>query len=277
MFISKLTKIFFFLSLSYNFSASAESVQYADTITFITAPTHSKQKTKEIYTPITDYLSKKAGIEVKLIYPINFLDYINKMRKGSYDITFDGPHFASWRIKNLGDAPVARLPGQIKIAIITKAQHSRFNNMDDLVGQRICAFASPNLLTMAYLDNYENPVRLPVTVPAKGFKGLVKCLKDNKGKAAVLRDKMWNKMDKTGLKLISIPENAYPDRTFTLSSKIDLATQLVIQKALTSPEAEAPLSKLLKTFKKPKLITASKEEYDGVDQLLKPIWAFKTR
>ncbi|MCK4707185.1 MAG: PhnD/SsuA/transferrin family substrate-binding protein [Gammaproteobacteria bacterium] len=259
------------------FTANAESVEYAETITFITAPTHSKQKTTEIYTPITEYLTKKTGKEVKLILPINFLDYINKMRKGVYDITFDGPHFASWRIKNLGDTPIVRLPGKIKIAVVSKSEYKIFDKLDDLIGQRVCAFASPNLLTMAYLDHYTNPIQTPIPVPAKGFKGLVKCLNEDKGKAVVLRDKMWNKMDKTGLKLIDVPEHSYPDRTFTISSRIDSETQRIIHQALISPEAKAPLSKLLKTFKKPELITASKKEYDGTEQLLRSIWAFKTR
>ena len=253
------------------------AVAAAESLKFITAPTHSKQQTLAIYKPIVDYLSDKTGKEIELTFPINFLDYVNKMRAGVYDITFDGPHFTSWRIKHLGDTPVVRFPSQIKIAVITTSDYPQFENIDDLVGRRVCAFASPNLLTMAYLNHYPNPIRLPVIIPAKGFKGLLQCLKTGKGKAAVLRDKIWHKIDKTGLKLISIPEASYPDRTFTVSNRIDTATKNIIQQALLAPEATPHIHKLLKTFKKPEFIEASEKEYEGIDQLLNQIWAFKKR
>lgn len=250
---------------------------YAESYKFISAPTHSKQQTKALYTPLIKYLSEKTGKEIELIFPINFLDYINKMRRGKYDITFDGPHFASWRIKNLGDTAIARFPGAIKIAIITKEEHATLNTMNDLIGRRVCGFSSPNLLTMAYLDYYTNPIQIPVIVPTKGFKGVVKCLKSGKGKAAILRDKIWNKINKTGLKLISIPENSYPDRTFTVSNRINETTRLTIQKALLSEEAKGHITKLLKTFKKTNLIHTNNDEYIDVDKLLKPIRAFRKR
>lgn len=261
-----------FLLLSFTSNSNAESYK------FITAPTHSKQKTKEIYTPLINYLSKKTGKTIELIYPINFLDYINKMKRGEADITFDGPHFSSWRINNLKDRAIARLPGQIKIAVITKQEHSKLNKMKDLIAQKVCGFASPNLLTMAYLDHYPNPVQLPNMVPVKGgFKGLLKCLKSNKGKAAVLRDKLWNKIDKQGLKLISIPEKSYPDRTFTVSNKMDNATQDAIQQALISPDASQHIQGLLSTFKKQGLIKTNNNEYTGIDKLLSQVWSFRKR
>jgi len=272
MFLRNL-QILFLTSISF---VSIESAT-AESLKFITAPTHSKQQTREIYTPIVKYLSEQTGKNIELVLSINFLDYVNKMRGGSFDITFDGPHFSSWRIKNLGDTPVARFPGEIKIAIATTEGHSEYRKLDDLVGRRVCAFASPNLLTMAYLNNYPNPLRLPVIIPAKGFKGLVNCLKTGKGKAVVLRDKMWNKMDKSGLKLISIPDIAYPDRTFTVSKRIDQSTLSNIRRALLADDAKQPLSKLLRTFKKPELIATTAEEYKDIDQLLNSIWAFKSR
>lgn len=271
--MNKITALIFLVSLL----LAPLQHAYAESYQFATAPSHSKKITREIYTPVIKYLAQKTGKEIELVIPFSFLDYVNKMKTGTYDIIFDGPHFASWRIKNLSDIPIARLPGDIKIAIITTEQHKDYNNLDDLIGQRVCAIASPNLLTMSFLNHYKNPLRLPIIVPAKGFKGLVQCLKSGKGKAAVLRDKMWNKINKSGLKLISIPDDAYPDRTFTVSSRIDPSTQEKIRQALMAPEAGPHLAKLLSTFKKTELIAATVDEYNGIDQLLNQLWAFRPR
>ena len=271
-------KLFLQASFALLLSMSFFNHGHAESIKFISTPTHSKEVSTAIYTPLTEYLSQQTGKKVELIHPMNFLNYINRMKKGEYDITFDGPHFTSWRIKHLQDTAIARLPGTIKIAVITKQEYTNINTLDDLVGRKVCAFASPNLLTMAYLDHYPNPARLPMITSARGtngFKGLIQCLKRNHAKAAVLRASVWKKIDKTGLKLISEKEKAFPARTFTASSRLDSATQDSIQQALLAPEATQHIQMLLKTFKKTKIISAKSEDYSDIDQLLKPLWSFR--
>lgn len=262
----------FIVSLFLGFTSGS----YAqDELLFATAPTHSKQITKETYTPILNHLSKALGRDIKLHLPINFLDYSNKMRNDKYDIVFDGPHFVGWRMANLEHTPVVKLPGTIKIVIATKQQNAQLKNIDDLVGQRVCAFSPPNLLTLGFLSLFENPLRLPVITPAKGFKGLIQCLQTEKGQAAVFRDKMWEKMDKTGLRLVASPERGYPERTFSVSSRIDAGTQQKIKAALLSDDGQKSAQKLLTIFKKQNLVEAIPNQYDGLDKLLYSTWGFR--
>jgi len=243
---------------------------------FSAAPSHSMQETKDIYTPIVNFLSNEIGRKIILEPAINFIDYTNKFKKDRYDIIFDGPHFVGWRIAKYQHTPIARLPGQIKIIVATR-KNLAIDSYKDLAGQRVCTFASPNMLTMSFLEYFPNPAQQPVMVTAKGFKGLEKCLlHEPRIYAAVLRDKMWNKMkNKQDLKILFAPERGYPERTFSTSNRIDAYTRSQIAAALLSDQAKPHLQKLLKTFKREKLIAATTEEYEGLGLLLKNIWGFE--
>ena len=116
---------------------------------------------------------------------------------------------------------------------------------------------------------------VPVITPAKGFKGLIQCLQAEKGQAAVFRDKMWEKMDKTGLRLVAAPERGYPERTFSVASRVDAGTQQKIKAALLSDEGQKSAQKLLQVFKKPNLVEALPNQYDGLDKLLYSTWGFR--
>ena len=252
----------------------APAVEAEDTLIFSTAPTHSAKKTLEIYGPLVEYLSHVTGKKVEIKTATTFVDYNNNLQKNNYQILFDGPHFVGWRMDKFGHVPVARLPGYIRIVVVVK-KDSNITTMDQLSGQRVCSFPSPNMLTMAFFEYYTNPIRQPVPVPAKGFKGLEKCLERNDVVAAVLRDKMWAKMkNKDQFKILFAPQNAYPERTFSVSPGIDPDTRKKITYALLSAEGQPYLQDLLTTFKRDRLVPARPGEYQDLGLLLAPVWGF---
>ena len=250
------------------------AVAAEDTLIFSTAPTHSSQKTQKIYGPLVNYLSEVTGKKIEIKTATTFVDYNNNLQKNNYHILFDGPHFVSWRMDKFGHIPIARLPGYIKIVIVVK-KDSKITKLEQLASRRVCSFPSPNMLTMAFFEYFPNPIRQPVPVPAKGFKGLEKCLERNDVVAAVLRDKMWAKMkNKDQYKILFAPPNTYPERTFTVSLGVDPATRKKITYALLSSEGQPYLENLLTTFKRDRLIPARLDEYRGLGQLLAPVWGF---
>ncbi len=254
--------------------SSVTAVQAAQPLVFSTAPTHSTKKTLEIYQPIVDYLSEVTGREIVINTATTFIDYNNNLQKNNYNIVFDGPHFVGWRMEKFGHVPIARLPGYIRIVVVIK-KDSKITSMQDLTGQRICTFPSPNMLTMAFFESFTNPIRQPVPVPARGFKGLEKCLQREDVVGAVLRDKMWAKMkNKENYMILYAPKKAYPERTFTLSSDIDAETRKKIVYALLSSQGQEYLQGLLKTFKRDRLVPARPDEYKDLGLLLAPVWGF---
>lgn len=246
-----------------------------ETIVFSTAPTHSPEVTMQLYTPLATYLSRVTGKKVVVRPAKNFIEYSIGMRQGEYDIMFDGPHLVGWRMDQMGHIPVARLPGTIKIVVVAK-ESSTVETMQDLeMGRnKVCAFASPNMLTMAFLSYYPHPARQPMMLRAQGFKEIEQCLRSDQGDAAVLRDKLWNKMDQTGLKLIAAPERGYPERTFTLSNKLDGQLREQITEAILSEEGQKAMRGMLEQFKKEKLIKANPADYVELGMLLNSVWGF---
>lgn len=259
------------------------SAAYAanDEIVFSTAPTHSKEETIKLYAPLMEYLTKVTGKPFVIKPAANFIDYSVRMRMGKYDMLFDGPHLAGWRMVNMGHVPVARFPGTIRIVVAAK-KDTPLTSMEELENgtNRVCAFASPNMLTMAFLSHYDNPIRQPFLVRTQGFEKLIQCLKNGRGEAVVLRDKLWNKMSdevKADMKLIAAPKRGYPERTFSVSSKIDESLRKQIAEALLSEEGKKVSKALLARFKKKNFIPANSKDYAGLDKLLNPVWGFHAR
>lgn len=246
---------------------------------FVSAPTHSDIETTKLYTPLVEFLSEKTGKKIKLELAKNFVQYSAKMQSGKYDIIFDGPHLAAWRMKRLQHTPIIRFPGQIKIVIVAP-KDSKFSKLNDLqYGKNVCAFFPPNMLTMAFLSKFPNPAREPIIKRVQGFKNLIQCVKKGKGEAAVFRDKLWGKAKKTGLskglKIIARPPESYPERTFTTGPKVDAELRKKITKLLLSKEGRQAASAVLKRFKRKSFIKANPEEYTGLARLIKVIWGFQ--
>lgn len=250
-----------------------------DVITFATAPTQSVDKTKELYGPLAEYLSKETGKNVKLVIPKTFLEYTNKMRKGEYDIIFDGPHFVSWRMKHIRHAPIARLPGKLIFVAVVK-DDGKIKKVGDLVAKNVCAVNAPNLATLSVLDALPNPVRQPLIVSQRSFKEALSCLKQGKGVAAFLPIKFWKKFTKKGktdgLKVLySTGKRPLPPRTFSITKAIDLATRNKIAAALINSEGQPGAKPLLDRFKSKHFVATNAREYNGLSELLISVWGFQ--
>ncbi len=281
MLVNEYLKLLRMISLLVVVGVAWNSPVYAaddDVITFTTAPTQSLAQTKKIYGPLVDYLAKATGKNIKLVAARNFLEYTSKMRKGEYDIIFDGPHFVSWRMEHTNHQPIARLPGKLVFGVIVK-DGGVINNVKQLIGKKVCAVNSPNLATLMILDSFPNPVRQPVIISARSFKDAFKCLKSGKGKAAFLPMGFWKKFKKKGKTdglrvLYTTKKNPLPTRTFSISKRLDVATRSAIQKALLNTEGQEGAQPLLKRFRRKNFVDAPSSEFKGLSRLLLSVWGF---
>jgi ABC-type phosphate/phosphonate transport system substrate-binding protein len=254
--------------------SQAGTVLARDEIVFSTAPTQSPEQTIKLYTPLLNYLSQVTGKQFIIQPAKNYLEYNNGTLQNAYDMVFDGPHYTSWRMERQGAVPVARLPGAITIVVAVR-EDSNIQRLDELIGRNICAFSSPNMLTMDFLNYFRNPVRQPVMLRVEGFKQIMECLKSGKGEAAVLRDTVWAKQDQTGLRLISHEFRSHPERTFSVASSVAPEVRERIAAALVSEEGSRVAAPLLEVFKKDRFIAADPETYRGLGELLTPVWGFQ--
>jgi len=274
----KLLRMFSVLAVAGLSLMSSAYAAEKDVITFTTAPTQSLEQTKKIYGPLVEYLAKTTGKNIQLVAARNFLEYTGKMRKGKYDIIFDGPHFVSWRMENIGHKPIARLPGKLVFAAIVK-DGGVINNVKQLIGKRVCAVNSPNLATLMILDSFPNPVRQPVIISARSFKDGFQCLKSGKGQAAFLPMGFWKKFKKKGKTeglriLYTTKKQPLPTRTFSISKRLDAGTIDAIQKALLNTQGQEGAQPLLKRFRRKNFVDAPRSEFKGLSRLLLSVWGF---
>src|SRR4030066_1602901 len=150
-----LKTVFFIFSLLCLLPARADLI-------FTSAPRDAKEKEEMTYRPLTDFLTKVIGQKVTFRYGDNFLVYQSEMRKGTYDIIFDGPHFVGWRMDKLGHVPLVKFPGNLVFVLAVKKERAGINSLKDMAGRTAWAFPAPNLATLTVLDEFDNPARQPL-------------------------------------------------------------------------------------------------------------------
>jgi len=246
----------------------------------LTSPPREKpEEAKEMYGKLASYLSEQIGEQVVYERPQGWIEYSTNMRAGKYDIVFDGPHFAAWRIKHLHHVPVAKLPGTLTFVVIGKRNDAKFNKLSDLITGGWCGLPSPNLATMAVMSQFNNPVKQPDFVEIQDVVNILPALKAGRCRAAGLLDKFYKKTsdeEKKDFKVV-YTSPTYPDQTITVSPRISAPVRDKISAALTA-EAGVPAAKLLlDKFAKnaTHFVRAPEQEYDGLEDLLEGvIWGW---
>lgn len=255
-------------------SASAYAVeQYV----FSAPPRGSAAAEEKVYEPVARYLSKVLGKKVVYEHPGDWLSYQTNMQKGIYDIIFDGPHFASWRIKRINHEPLAVLPGKLTFNIYTRNDQKRLHSIKDLGGRTVCALAPPNLATLTVYDAFaENPMRQPMVKMVKTFKSGYDDVSKGKCEAGVARDKLFSKLDKSHNMRVIHTSSGIVNQGFTAGPRVSDKDKVKIIQALISPGLQKKINPFHKRFNKSmkKLQPARVVEYEGLDRMLDSSWGF---
>ncbi len=246
-----------------------------ESLIFTAPPRETVKKGIKTYAPIADYLSKVVGRKIEYRYPGNWLTYSADMRKGKYDVVFDGPHFVSWRVNHLHHVPLVKIPGGFIFRFVIRKDNNKINKVSDLVGKRVCGHAPPNQGTLRLYDEFKNPMRLPILVIEKGWRNIYKAMIKGRCEAAILPDKIYREVDpesdQSKILFTTIP---VPGQAITACSKFKRADIVKMRKALISKEGMKATAALRKRFAAPKLTTATASEYAGVDRILKNTYGF---
>jgi ABC-type phosphate/phosphonate transport system substrate-binding protein len=241
-------------------------------------PRESAEQGQKDYGPLADYLTQMLGTKVTYQHPGNWLEYQRSMRNDTYDIVFDGPHFVSWRMENIGHEVLVKLPGTLEFFIVARADDNEVQKLDDLVGQRICGIPPPNLATMTVISQYPNPVQQPVIkgVPG-GMGGVWKAFKAGECKGAVLRTTFFNKKLKDedrALTKILVKSAPLPNPAISVSKRLPVDVRNNIIHALTKGDGMQAAQPIVSRFggKKAKsFIAAKRPEYEGHNYLLEGV------
>jgi ABC-type phosphate/phosphonate transport system substrate-binding protein len=270
-YLNPVRRVVLVLALSLLFSQSLQ----ADLI--LSAPPREPPAAgNKLYGPLADHLSELLGEKVIYHHPANWLEYQRDLRRGVYDIVFDGPHFVSWRMEHLHHDVLVKLPGSLEFVVAIAGEDHQIKSMNDLIGKRICALGPPNLATLTIMEQFPNPVRQPVIwdIPG-GFMNVYKALKRDECRAAVFRSEFYDKRlsgkSRGGLKVI-FRSRPLPNQAISAGPRLDKDEKAKILRSLTVGEGKNATLSISKRFAGNKsFIAATKEEYMAHNQLLEGV------
>ena len=246
-------------------------------LVFSAPPRETEEDGNRTYRPIAEYLSRIIGKTIVYKHPSDWLTYQTEMRRGSYDLVFDGPHFNSWRISRLRHNALVKINGEHAFAVVVRKDNSSITNIRQLAGQMVCGLDPPSLGTLTVLNQFENPMRQPLIINsmgwAKAYEGLVL---DKKCTAAILPTESLEKFHNSeNFVRVVYKTKTLPNQAFSAGPRISRSDQALIAAALISPEANHALSRLMAAYGDGQgLGYTSKEEYAGLDVYLKDTWGY---
>lgn len=250
------------------------SPAYADLV--LTAPPReSVARGEELYGPLAQVLTLQLGQRVVYERAHDWIEYAANMKLDTYDIIFDGAHFAAWRMKHLGHSPVAKLPGELTFVVVSNKTDGSLMKLRDLIQGHICSQASPNLGTMAILSAFTNPLIQPDLYEVANANDVYEAFKAGKCEAAVFQDKYLNRLsgeEKAKLRIL-YSSNHYPDQTITVSRRVTDRQRTLLTELLTRPSGIVATQELLKQFSKQatRFDRVRPKEFAGMEALLEGV------
>jgi len=247
------------------------------TYVFSAPPRESAQAAAEIYGPIAEYLSAVTGKKVVYRQPANWISYQTEMRKGDYDLVFDGPHFNAWRAANLQHNILVKAPGEHSFVVVVKKDNDKVRELKQLTGRGICGMSPPNLGTLTVLNEFDNPMRQPVIVSTESWNSIYSGMQTGRCTAAILPARNLAKFDPQGTATrVVFKAKAYPNQAFSAGPRIAPADQVKIARALSAPNARTATASLREAYAlSGDFQTASKDEYAGIASILKDTWGYR--
>ncbi len=238
-------------------------------------PREAGTKGEESYDSIANFLTKVIGEKVVYSNPTNWLTYQSSMRKGAYDIVFDGPAFVAWRMLKLQHVPLVKLPGQLSFVVVVKKDDARVEKLSDLAGRTVCGLAPPNLATLTMQYEFSNPSRQPLILATKSFKDSYDGVVSGKCMAAVIHAKVYAGLEgQSHATRVIFTSKPFSNQAITVGPKISPEMRAKITQALLSPAGTAATLSVLERFKAAEWLPAKPEEYQGLQVLLKDVWGF---
>lgn len=261
------------------FLALFSTTALAEGLVLTAPPRESPAAGAKLYGPLAEALSHLLGKQVRYEHPQNWLRYQRNMRQDAYDIVFDGPHFASWRMAHLGHRVVAKLPGTLEFYLLREKDNPDIQTPEDLIGRKICGISPPNLSTLSVLARFDNPVRQPIILGIRGGMGKVyKRFRSGSCDALVLRTTFYKKKlkpeDRAGLAII-YRTPPLPNQVITVSKRLSPAEARQMAAALTRSgpvqEASLPIVRRFGGKKAKSFVKATQAEYEGHNRFLEGV------
>ncbi len=256
---------------------SGISAAHADLI-FSTQPRGSFEKYGVPFEQVAAYLSKAIGVKVVYQHPRDWISYGQDLRQDKFDIVFDEAHFVAWRMANKKHVLVAAAVPEAseRHTVIVRAHNNDVQHIGQLAGRTVCGMSPPNFATLALLNQFSNPLRIPLIISVDSYDAAYRGVVDGKCAAAVLSDVALERLNKgRAMKSIFTGERLMPGDAFTVGPRVSDEVRGKILEALLSADASTSMKTFIERYAFGKLLNLPVEEdYKGLETLLKADYGF---
>ena len=238
---------------------------------FVVQPILPPEQTKKAFLPLTEYLSKQTGHNIKLITSINFLSYWETMKKNTqYDLVLDAAHLTDYRVKRMGYNVLAKRADAVSYTLVT-GENADVLDPEELIGKSIASIGSPSLGMLRVEEMFPNPLRQPVIVEVNNSTDMIQKVLDGKAVGAMVPTPLVGQYPE--LVTITTTEQV-PHTAISASSTVPKDVQDAIRKALINADKTEEGQEMLSAINFPSFETASNQQYQGYDILLEGVWGY---
>jgi len=229
---------------------------------------------EKVYAPIANDLSRILHERVTYVHPSDWRSYEKDMKQDKYDIIFDGPHFAAWRIESLRARPLVKLQGNLRFVLVTMRTEFGIQRPENLIGLPVCTLPSPNLGALTLFAMFPMPARQPEyrIITRGGFKEVANALQRGECTAAILRSSYYYKSASNDFRdqtRVIHRSTSMTNQGITLSKRVPANFDESITEYLTSKSSAKSLHLLLERFtdSQGNFVISSKSDYEGQNLL----------
>jgi len=239
---------------------------------FTAPPRETAEQGQALYGPLVEQLSKVTKKKITYYHPKNWHEYKKNVQSGKFDLIFDGPQFAAWRIEHKKAKPLVKLSGKLSFTLVSHKDNPAIKHSKDLLGKTVCNLPSPNLGTLALYAMYPNPMQQPHFISIKGgFEKIVDSFITGKCDGALLNTTYLKTIDnhyRSKMKVVS--ETSMPtNQGITISERVDATTRRKLRAYLISEKGNAAARILLERFThgSSHFVVAKESDYAGQNLL----------
>lgn len=243
----------------------------AATYTFVVQPILPPAQTKKAFLPLTKYLSKQTGHEIKLVTSINFLSYWETMKKGDkYDIILDAAHLTDYRLKRMGYKVLAKRADVVSYTLVT-GEGADILDAEELIGKSIASIGSPSLGMLRVEEMFPNPLRQPAIVEVDNSIDSIKKVLEGKAIGAMVPTPLVGAYPD----LISVTTTEQvPHTAISASPRVPADVQNAISNALINADKSPAGQKMLEDINFPSFEKTAPGAYSGYAELLQGTWGY---
>lgn len=132
-------------------------------LVLLVQPLPREEMPAETLQPLAEYIAALSGRSCRIDTPPSFPAYWEAVRRRRYDLAFDAPYFADYRVQKFGFDILVKTPETASYSLITRAD-ARTPDPAALIGKRVAILGLASIGSLRLNALFPNPIRQPVLV-----------------------------------------------------------------------------------------------------------------